>query len=109
VRQLKNFAERLVLNCSLRCNPNMLEILFNELIQFSGVGGGSPGTGPPQTPTSLKVHVRANAIQNEKAIILEALQQNRYRISRTAEHLGISRTTLWRKMREMGLDQPANL
>jgi len=35
--------------------------------------------------------------------ILDALQQTRYRMSRTAEHLGISRTTLWRKMKELGL------
>ena len=104
VRQLKNFAERLVLNCSLRCNPDMLDILFHELIQFSGVGGGVPETGPPQPPTALRVHVREQSIQNEKAIILEALQHTRYRMSRTAEHLGISRTTLWRKMKEMGLD-----
>ena len=104
VRQLKNFAERLVLNCSLRCNPDMLEILYHELIQFSGVGGGSPAAVPSQTPTALKVHVRAKSIQSEKTIILEALQHTRYHMSRTAEHLCISRTTLWRKMKEMDLD-----
>ncbi len=104
VRQLKNFAERLVLNCSLRCNPDMLNILYHELLQFSGVGGGRAEPGPAQASTSLKVHAREKAIQSEKAIILEALQNTRYRLRRTAEHLGISRTTLWRKMKEMGLD-----
>jgi transcriptional regulator of acetoin/glycerol metabolism len=35
---------------------------------------------------------------------LEALQNTRYRLSQTAEQLGISRTTLWRKMKALGLD-----
>ena len=104
VRQLKNFAERLVLNCSLRCNPDMLDILYRELIQFSGLTGNAAHAGPSHVPTALKVHVREQALQSEKTIILDALKQTRYRMSRTAEHLGISRTTLWRKMKEMGLD-----
>jgi propionate catabolism operon transcriptional regulator len=103
VRQLKNFAERLVLNCSLRCNPDMLNILYHELLQFSGVAGGRAEPGPAQAPLPLKLHAREKGIQSEKAIILEALQHTRYRLGRTAEHLGISRTTLWRKMKEMDL------
>jgi len=104
VRQLKNFAERLVLNCSLRCSPDMLEILYRELIQFSGVTSSGSAAAAPHAPTPLRVHVRETALQSEKAIILEALQGTRYRLSRTAEHLGISRTTLWRKMKTLGLD-----
>jgi propionate catabolism operon transcriptional regulator len=104
VRQLKNFAERLVLNCSLRCNPDMLNILYHELLQFSGVDGGRAEPGPAPRPVALKVHAREKGLQGEKAIILEALEHTRYRLRRTAEHLGISRTTLWRKMKAMGLD-----
>jgi len=104
VRQLKNFAERLVLNCSLRCRPDMLEILYHELTQFSGVPGGTAPAATPPAPLAFKDHVREKSLQNEKAIILEALQNTRYRLSQTAEQLGISRTTLWRKMKALGLD-----
>jgi propionate catabolism operon transcriptional regulator len=104
VRQLKNFAERLVLNCSLRCNPDMLEILYRELIQFSAIPG-NPAAVPPVTPSeAFKTHVREAALKSEKAIILEALKDTRYRLSQTAKRLGISRTTLWRKMKVLGLD-----
>jgi PAS domain S-box-containing protein len=104
VRQLKNFAERLVLNCSLRCSPDMLEILYHELIQFSGVAGGTAPAAAPQAPAAFKSHVREKVLQNERAIIQEALRNTRYRLSQTAEQLGISRTTLWRKMKALGLD-----
>lgn len=104
VRQLKNFAERLVLNCSLRCSPDMLEILYRELIQFSGATSSGSAAAASHPPTPLRVHVRETTLQSERAIILEALQDTRYRLSRTAERLGISRTTLWRKMKALGLD-----
>jgi PAS domain S-box-containing protein len=104
VRQLKNFAERLVLNCSLRCSPDMLEILYRELIQFSGAPAGAAPVAAPHAPVAFRSHVREQTLQNEKAFILEALQNTRYRLSRTAENLGISRTTLWRKMKALGIN-----
>ena len=104
VRQLKNFAERLVLNCSLRCSPDMLEVLYCELIQFSGVTSSGSAAAAPRPPTPLRAHIRETALQSERSIILDALQDTRYRLSRTAEHLGVSRTTLWRKMKALGLD-----
>ena len=45
VRQLRNFAERVVMNCSLRCSPDTLEILFHELIQY----GTQPTQDIPRT------------------------------------------------------------
>lgn len=104
VRQLKNFAERLVLNCSLRCTPDMLEVLYHELVQFSAIPGDAAAAPPPPAPAAFKTHVRETALQSEKTIIQEALKESRYRLSRTAERLGISRTTLWRKMKALGLD-----
>jgi len=42
-------------------------------------------------------------IANGTDDIREALEQNRWRRKAAARALGISRTTLWRKMREAGL------
>jgi transcriptional regulator with PAS, ATPase and Fis domain len=41
--------------------------------------------------------------QNEKDIILDALQRNKGNRSRTAEELGLHRSTLWRKMKTYGI------
>jgi predicted TIM-barrel enzyme/DNA-binding NtrC family response regulator len=45
----------------------------------------------------------ASRFESEKAWILDALKRNRYRRGRTADHLGISRKTLYNKMRLYGL------
>lgn len=102
VRQLRNFAERLVMNCSLRCSPDTLEVLYRELIQY-GVQP-PPVAQPLAAETTLKVRLKNHAQDNERAIILEALEQCRFHKNRAAEKLGISRTTLWRKIRELGID-----
>lgn len=40
---------------------------------------------------------------SERELILEALQQHGWRMSETAEALGMNRTTLWRKMRKYNI------
>ncbi len=42
----------------------------------------------------------------EKAMLAEALREAGWNRSRAARHLGIDRTTLWRKIREYGLKPP---
>jgi predicted TIM-barrel enzyme/DNA-binding NtrC family response regulator len=44
-----------------------------------------------------------NRFDSERAWILDGLKRNRFRRGRTAEHLGISRKTLYNKMRLYGL------
>lgn len=102
VRQLRNFAERVVMNCSLRCGTDTLEVLFRELIQY-GAQPAQEETAPPST-AALKDRVKIHSQGNERIIILEALEQCRYHKNKAAERLGISRTTLWRKIRELGID-----
>jgi len=102
VRQLRNFAERLVMNCSLRCSPDTLEVLYRELLQY-----GSPQnqeaivTAPADT---LRDRMKAQSLDSERTIILDALEKCRFHKNRAAERLGISRTTLWRKIKELGID-----
>jgi PAS domain S-box-containing protein len=102
VRQLRNFAERLVMNCSLRCSPDTLEVLYRELIQY-GVKPAQAAE-PPVVDTNLKERMKHQALDNERAIIVEALEQCRFHKNRAAKRLGISRTTLWRKIRELGIE-----
>lgn len=101
VRQLRNFAERLVMNCSLRCSQDTLEVLYRELIQY-----GSPivsKEADPHPQEFLKSRMKHYAIDSERAIILEALENCRFQKSKAAERLGISRTTLWRKIKELDI------
>ncbi len=102
VRQMRNFSERLVMNCSLRCSPDTLEVLYRELIQY-GATPTAPEK-PPPPAAALKDRVKMQHLDSERAIILEALEKCRYHKNRAAEQLGISRTTLWRKIKELGID-----
>jgi len=45
---------------------------------------------------------------NQKTLILKALRQNSGNFSRTAQQLGISRTTLWRRMKKFQIDKPVD-
>ena len=42
----------------------------------------------------------------ERQIILQCLQDNNWNRNETADHLGINRTTLYKKMKKLGLDTP---
>ncbi len=42
---------------------------------------------------------------NQKSLILKALKQNNGNYSRTAQQLGISRTTLWRRMKRFNIEE----
>lgn len=41
--------------------------------------------------------------ENEKIQIIKTLKKNKWNYTKSAEELGVSRTTLWRRMKEYGL------
>jgi DNA-binding NtrC family response regulator len=96
VRELQNVVERAVLlgkNSTITLEDLPTMIAAGQLTPIGQVGDGDCG---------LKDALAAP----ERAIILEMLQNNNWNRNQTADALGINRTTLYKKMKKLGLDQP---
>jgi DNA-binding NtrC family response regulator len=94
VRELQNVVERAVL---LGKGPTItLEDLPRDLAM------SAPMATPRSTGQTLKEALEAP----ERQIILETLQQHNWNRNATAAQLGINRTTLYKKMKRLGLEDP---
>ncbi|MBI4608514.1 MAG: sigma-54-dependent Fis family transcriptional regulator, partial [Candidatus Rokubacteria bacterium] len=87
VRELEHAVERAVI---LAPGP---EITASDLGLYPAAGGQA-AAGPPQMPPA----------QLERERILKALERAGGNQSEAARALGINRTTLWRKLREYGIE-----
>lgn len=95
VRELQNFCERVVVNAADGCSAAALDIamLLPELAQLPAPQAGAPGL--------LK--------EQEYRAIAEAMQRFDGDKAAVSRDLGISPTTLWRRLREMDArGAPAN-
>jgi DNA-binding NtrC family response regulator len=95
VRELQNAVERAVL---LGKHPRVMpEDLPRD------IAAGAPVTLRPATGRTLKKALEAP----ERQIILETLREHSWNRNATAAQLGINRTTLYKKMKRLGLETPA--
>jgi DNA-binding NtrC family response regulator len=94
VRELQNIVERAVL---LGRGPQIyVEDLPNQMSVFQ----------PQMTSAALNAqHLKAALANPERAIILQTLESNHWNRNKTADALGINRTTLYKKMKRLGLDR----
>jgi DNA-binding NtrC family response regulator len=97
VRQLLNFTERLILLCGSQFKPKIFEKLYSELILYSPIERKPVNV---VGRTSLKERLNHRKKENEADIIRMALEKCQYHKGKAAEILGISRTTLWKKIKE---------
>ncbi|QEG21342.1 sigma-54-dependent transcriptional regulator [Mariniblastus fucicola] len=99
VRELQNVVERAVL---LGKGP---ELGVSDLPSHVGTVTQSS----PQISVSAtgKRQTLKEALEGpERVIILQCLQENNWNRNETADQLGINRTTLYKKMKKLGLDTP---
>jgi DNA-binding NtrC family response regulator len=94
VRELRNVMERLVV---LVPKEVVTHRDVMAALQMTGTGAGDDG-GPPS--------LREARSRFERQYILERLSANRGNLGQTARELGIERTNLYRKMKQLGI-QPA--
>jgi DNA-binding NtrC family response regulator len=94
VRELQNVVERAVL-----LGKGSL-ITMADLPDQIAVG--SSAVTRPSAGKTLKEALSGP----ERQIILEVLRSNNWNRNLTAESLGINRTTLYKKMKRLGLDRP---
>jgi DNA-binding NtrC family response regulator len=104
VRELENALEYAATVCAGQTlQPEDLppEVIAN--------GGRRPDKDAAATPVSASsmpataTAIQAAAQQNERALLKSALEAHRWNRAETAKALGLSRSTLWRRMRALGL------
>jgi two-component system nitrogen regulation response regulator NtrX len=94
VRELRNFMERLVV------------LVGKEIVSYQDVHDALHMTGGEAEPTGPLTLRQARA-RFERQYILERLTANRGNLGQTARDLGIERTNLYRKMKQLGI-QPGS-
>jgi len=106
VRQLQNFSESIVMNCNLKSSHNTFEYLYQELIEYTRVKQSYTPQEQiePTVPKSFQVQIKQHTQESEETLIRQALLGSHYNKTKTAKILGISRSTLWRKMKEFNLN-----
>ncbi|MFJ3485935.1 propionate catabolism operon regulatory protein PrpR [Pseudomonas sp. NPDC090202] len=96
IRELENLVERAALSANaLQQSDSLLELqtLFNELFE------SRPGRAQPSINPLAAQDLRSLSRDHERARVRETLEQCNGDMDETARRLGISRTTLWRRLR----------
>lgn len=103
IRQLKNIIERLVVICE---NNFIDEKLVSDTLSSEPHFNKKVSSPTPSSSISTDSYTNDNKISNyEKKLILETLEKNNGVKSKTAKQLGISTTTLWRKLKKYQLTE----
>jgi len=63
-------------------------------------------TQTPDEPETQLYQIHSPLETLERDLIIKMLDANEWKINKTAQRLGISRVTLWRKMKEYGVQKP---
>lgn len=108
VRQLQNFTERVVLT---EHGTRITASRLHQILAFEGTPNGGRTAGPRDaTPDvdlgkTMTEALRPHVTRLEKAYLEGVLDQTQGRVADAAAHAGVSRRTLSRLMRRLGIDK----
>jgi len=94
IRELKNIIERAYVLCRF-------DEIRDECLPEHIANAPPPPASFSLTPPRSRLH--GKTMEEQRVLIQNALQENGSHRGRTAEALGIDRTTLWRKMKQLGI------
>jgi two-component system nitrogen regulation response regulator NtrX len=95
VRELRNVVERLVI-------LSMGQIIEEETVRRV-LATDIPAAEPPLAQALGEESFREATLAFEKAYLERKLRENDFNVSRTAEKLGLDRTSIHRKMKQLGI------
>ena len=98
VRELENALEYAVALCTGQT------IQIEDLPEEIRSGGAAAEPPRPAAPASAPVRAADAAVDPERAQIVEALESVHWNRQKAAEALRLSRSTLWRRMRDLGIE-----
>ncbi|MFK7766599.1 MAG: sigma-54-dependent transcriptional regulator [Mariniblastus sp.] len=98
VRELQNIVERAVLlgagpNLGLKDLPTHINACTSNTLTIA--------------PTGARQTLKEALEAPERQIILQCLRENNWNRNSTADQLGVNRTTLYKKMKKLGLENPS--
>jgi two-component system response regulator HydG len=98
VRELENVVERAVL---MEDGPEVsLSSLPDAVVEAPSAAAGAPGSGPAARPTPADIRPLED---EERRLVLRALEATGGNVQEAARLLGISRATIYRKLERYGL------
>ena len=103
VRQLCNFVEGIVLLSKSKFSPAIFEKMYEQLIQYRSGSAGASSLRDVSRASGVRGNTSRARTTIEREEILDTLNQMKYRRGLTARKLGISRTTLWRRIKDMNI------
>jgi len=95
VRELRNVVERLVI---LSTGPAIAEDTVQRVLAAESVRAETP-----HAAVFDQEDFREAVLAFEKEFLTQKLRQNEFNVSRTAERLGLDRTSIHRKMKQLGI------
>lgn len=96
VRELSNFMERLIIICDGTFSDDIFEKQYREFFEYARTTSEQDEAGVPISESSAQ-----STLPGEAGYILKILRESKYNKSVAAQRLGISRVTLWRKIKKL--------